>query len=119
VAALFADYRKISVSSQPLMWLVRRPTHLPTVRDRGYRVTGQRIRGTDKGPAHADSVRVARNLQRSGGRVGVAIFGEALETCGALYWPFEEPGIASMGADALSMSDVMITPSGHPNCIQP
>ena len=83
------------------MWLVRRPHHLPTVQLRGYRVTGQRIRGTDKGPAHADSVRVGRNMERSGGRVGVAIFGEALETCGALYWPFEEPGIASMGADAL------------------
>ena len=96
------------------MWLVRRPTHLPTVRDRGYKGKGQRIRGTDKGPAHADTVRVARNLQRSGGRVGVAIFGEALETCGALYWPFEEPGIATMGADALIIG-ASKWPQGHLN----
>jgi hypothetical protein len=33
--------------------------------------------------------------------VGVGLFGEAQNPCGALYWPFAEWWIKNMGADAL------------------
>jgi hypothetical protein len=46
-------------------------------------------------------------LQVYGARVGVVIFGEPDNPCGALYpalyWPFGEWCIESMGADALSL----------------
>jgi hypothetical protein len=44
-------------------------------------------------------------LHLYGARVGVVIFGEPYNPCGALYWPFGEWCIESMGADALMASN--------------
>jgi hypothetical protein len=89
----------------------RRPHQLPIVLKpkltanlaaNNWQVTvprSQRVRTASAGPTIRD------RSDFCGVRVGVGVFCEAQNPCGALYWPFPEWWIESRGADALRSSE--------------